>query len=239
MLVDREYAHPRARMHILHNPVQRLHLGLRHCYMPPWPQVGLVPRDPARGDRFEVLGYFGYAHNLHPSISDTVFQARIERLGLRMHVPSPSDWHDFSGVDCVMAIRNFGRAEPHLNKPSLKLLNAWLAGVPAVLGYETAYVHDGVPGEGYLEATSPDELLDALTQLRESIELRRALVDRGREIVAGFEVARTVERWRRFIETLLLPDFEQGCGSAVRSARDRLLAPVRERIFWRKPGWFR
>jgi hypothetical protein len=238
MLVDREYPHPRANMHILHNPVQRLHLGSRHCYVPPWPQIGLLPRSSFRGDRFEVLGYFGYAHNLHPSIRDATLQSRIARLGLQMYVPPPAAWHDFSGVDCVMAIRNFGRSEAHLNKPSLKLLNAWLAGVPAILGHESAYLHDGLPSENYLEATTPDELINSLRRLRDSPTLRRTLAERGRDCAATFEAPQTVERWRRLIDEILLPGLEESLAGSFRVTTDRLLAPIRERVFWRKPGWF-
>ena len=239
MLVDREVPHPRGRMHILHNPVQRLHLGLRHRYMPPWPQVGLVPRNPARADRFDVLGYFGYPNNLHPSISDVDFRGQIARLGLTLYIPPPADWHDFSNVDCVMAIRTFGRAESHLNKPSLKLFNAWLAGVPAVLGYESAHVREGVPGRGYLEATNPEELLEALSRLRMNVELRRELVEHGRKAMVEFSASRTVERWRQLIDTVLLPDFERTQHGSLRAVGSDLLGPVRERILWRKPGWFR
>lgn len=238
MLVDREVAHPRARLHVLHNPLQRLPLGLKHCYMPPWPQIALVPRDPARGERFETLGYFGYPHNLHADIVTESFQREIADLGLRMVVPPPAQWHDFSEIDCIMAVRNFGRETSHLNKPSLKLLNAWLAEVPAILGHETAYRHEGQPGRGYLEATTPVELLAAIRLLRDDPVRRRALVDHGRAAVREFAVARTVERWRR----LLLQDVVAQSGTASASPLATLgqgaMAALRERVLWRRPGWF-
>jgi len=239
MLVDREVPHPRAHMHILHNPIQRLPLGLRHRYMSPWPQIALVPRDPARGDRFETLGYFGYPNNLHPSISDPAFQAEIQRIGLRMHVPAAAAWHDFSAIDCIMAVRNFGRAEPHLNKPSLKLFNAWLAGVPAVLGYETAYREEGAPGSGYLEATTPEELLAALRTLQSEPDRRRALIEHGRQAMLDFGVERTVERWRRLLNDELLPEAAQRGDGPFSKMQRAAVNAVRERILWRRPGWFR
>jgi hypothetical protein len=238
MLVDREVPHPRARRHVLHNPTQHLPLGLRYSYMPPWPQVGLVPRDASRGDRFETLGYFGYPNNLDPGITADAFQAQIRSIGLQMQVPSPADWHDFSGIDCIMAIRNFGRAEPHLNKPTLKLLNAWLAGVPAVLGHETACREEGMPGSGYLEATTPAELLDALRLLKADPAKRRALVDCGRAALGAFQVERTVERWRHLLQHEVPKDFGSRLSLTFAALGRGALGALRERVLWRRPGWF-
>jgi len=238
MLVDREVPHPRARLHVLHNPLQRLPLGLRHCYMPPWPQIGLLPRDPARGERFETLGYFGYPHNLHADIVAESFQRQIADLGLRMFVPPPAAWHDFREVDCVMAVRNFGRDTSHLNKPSLKLFNAWLAEAPAILGHETAYREEGRPGWGYLEATTPDELLEAIRLLRDEPARRRALVDHGRAAVRAFSVDRTVERWRELLQQLALPNAAPGAAATFGALRRSAMGAVRERVLWRRPGWF-
>ncbi len=238
LLVDREVPHPRARLHVLHNPLQRLPLGLSHRYMPPWPQIGLVPRDPARGDRFETLGYFGYPNNLHADIVADSFQRKIAELGMRMFVPPPAAWHDFSDVDCVMAVRNFGREVSHLNKPSLKLLNAWLAGTPAILGHETAYIAEGQPGTGYLEATTPDELLAAIRLLRDDPARRRALVDHGNAAVREFSVERTIERWRDLLTKHVTPDAAPGPAAAFGALGRGALGAVRERVLWRRPGWF-
>ena len=238
MLVDRKIPHPRAHIQILHNPIQRLPLGLMHRYIPPWPQIGLIPRDPARRDRFETLGYFGYPSNLHPSISDPAFQREIGRIGLRLYVPASAEWHDFSGVDCVMAIRNFGRIERHLNKPSLKLFNAWLAEVPAILGFESAYREEGRPGSAYLEATTPDELLESLRLLQSDPDQRRALVAQGRAAVHGFSVARTTERWRALLNEEWWSGQQPAAGQSLRALGRGALGLLRERVLWRRPGWF-
>ncbi|MFL6696768.1 MAG: glycosyltransferase [Vitreoscilla sp.] len=238
LLVDREVPHPRARLHVLHNPLQRLPLGLRHAYMPPWPQVGLVPRDEARADRFETVGYFGYEHNLHSDIVAPAFQEVMHQLGLRLVVPPPSNWHDFSNIDCIVAIRNFGRDVPHFNKPSLKLFNAWLAGVPVILGHETAYRCEGSPGLGYLEATSIAELVTALQVLKDDPLRRRALVEHGRRAVEAFSVERTVERWRRLLSDALAEGPEPRRGSRLATVRRVALEALRERVLWRRPGWF-
>ena len=238
LLVDREIAHPRADMHVLHNPAQRLHLGLKHQYMPPWPQIGLKPRDASRGDRFEVLGYFGYPNNLHPSLSEPSFLKQIEALGLRMFVPPAAEWHDFSGVDCILALRNLGRSHAHLNKPSLKLLNAWLAGVPAVLGYELAYRAEGLPGVGYLEATSAQEVIDALQLLRSDVQQRRSLVQHGQRAVQAFSVAGTTARWLDLLAKAGVAAQAKAAGGPGQRLQQALVGSVRERLLWRRPGWF-
>ena len=238
LLVDREVAHPRAELHVLHNPLQRLPLGLRHDYMPPWPQIGLVPRDEARGDLFETIGYFGYSYNLHPDIVAESFQEKMRGLGLRLVVPPPADWHDFSGIDCIVALRNFGRHVPHFNKPSLKLFNAWLAGVPAILGHETAYRCEGSPGAGYLEATNTGELLSALQALKDHPQRRRALVEHGHQAVAEFSVERTVARWQNLLSRVTANGLEPSRTSGFAALRRSALEAVRERVLWRRPGWF-
>jgi hypothetical protein len=238
LLVDREVPHPRAHLHVLHNPLQRLPLGLRHEYMPPWPQIGLVPRNEARGDRFETVGYFGYAENLHSDIVAESFQNEMRELGLRLVVPPPAAWHDFSDVDCVVAIRNFGREVAHFNKPSLKLFNAWLAHVPAILGHETAYRAEGSPGIGYLEATDTRELLRALQTLKDDLPKRRALVEHGRRAVEEFSVERTVERWRRLLSQAVASGLERQRRTGLTALRRGALEALRERVLWRRPGWF-
>ena len=55
--------HAGAQIQILQNAAHaRLFLG--SVFIPHWPQPNLIPRDPARGDRFETLAYFGDSQNL-------------------------------------------------------------------------------------------------------------------------------------------------------------------------------
>ncbi len=238
MLVDREVAHPHAHLHVTHNPVQRLPYGMSHAYMPPWPQIGLIPRDPSRGDRFERVGYFGDALNLDPTLSEGSFRERVSALGLELCVPAPGRWHDFSSMDAIIALRKAGRDNAFLNKPSLKLFNAWLAGVPAILGHESAYRHAGRPGVGYIEATSADDLIRGLEKLQHEPATRQGIVRFGRQAVTDFEPARTVERWSRLIRDTIDPLHEAQTSSRVRRAAHALQGSVLERILWRRPGHF-
>lgn len=238
LLVDRETPHPHAHLHITHNPVQGLPFGMAHRYMPPWPQVGLIPRDSGRGDSFTRIGYFGYDNNLDPAFAAAEFQAQMAELGLQFHIPPPSAWHDFSTVDAVVAIRKFGRDDPFLNKPSLKLFNAWLADVPAVLGHETAYRHDGKPGVDYLEATTPADVLSALRNLKLDVAQRHAMVAQGRLAVEPYKPASTVARWGRLIDAVLRPLDQAYAPPSTRRALKAITGPVLERLLWRQAGRF-
>ncbi|MBC7704401.1 MAG: glycosyltransferase family 1 protein [Rhodoferax sp.] len=238
MLVDREVPHPHAHLHITHNPVQHLPFGMPYRYMPPWPQIGLLPRDGALGARFEVIGFFGYAQNLDPAISDEQFQARMRALGLRLEVPPPTAWHDFRQVDAILAVRNFGRNNAHLSKPSLKLFNAWLAGVPAILGHESAYRAEGRPGTGYVEATTAAELLDCLEYLRDRPEFRTRVVEFGRTEVRRFAPERTVQRWQALLQDSIIPMHRQPTRSHLDRLKRRLSCSLLERALWRLPGRF-
>jgi len=53
-------------------------------------------------------------------------------------VPQAIDWPDFREADLILAVRPGDRRRA-TNKPASKLVNAWLAGVPALLGPEVAY----------------------------------------------------------------------------------------------------
>jgi hypothetical protein len=238
LLVDSDVPNPGASLHVTHNPVQGLRLGMPYRYMPPWPQVSLQPRAASREQRFETVGFFGYPYNLHPDLASDHFQQRLQGLGLRLVMPAPARWHDFAQIDTVLAIRNFGRSASHLNKPSLKLINAWLAGVPAVLGHESAFRAEGRPGQGYLEATNEDEAYAALARLAESPALRRSLVDTGMEMARGFSVDLTRQRWVHLIDDELVPAYRQWLGSPARRLRAHGAALVKERLLWRMAGRF-
>lgn len=238
MLVDRDVPLPRAAFHITHNPTQRLPFHMPHAYMPPWPQIGLIPRAVARGERFASVGYFGYEANLDPAIFTDRFRELLSSLQLELVIPPPAKWHDFSEIDAILAIRTLGRRDAHLNKPSLKLFNAWLAGVPAILGHESSCRFEGQPGTGYLEATSSEELEQCVRRLAQDPQLRSRIVSHGRSSVQAFTPERTAARWAALIERHLIPRYVRlrrgGIGPALQKARGSVL----ERLLWRVPGRF-
>ncbi|NOT69153.1 MAG: hypothetical protein HOP04_12740 [Methylophilaceae bacterium] len=238
LLVDRDVPLPYAQLHVTHNPVQKLHLGQPYFYMPPWPQIGLIPRDTKRGEIFTNIVYHGYSENLDEKLRENDFLESIQKLGLSITYSPPAHWHDFSHADVILAIRKLGIQEQYLNKPSLKLYNAWLAGVPAIMGYETSYRAEGKINVNYIEATSTQDVLDALKKLKQNPSLVKELVDAGKKSVELFSTTQTVEKWHDFLAKVIIPRHNAWLHSRSKQMTHRILSRFRTKILWRYPGWF-
>lgn len=238
LLVDKDVPLPYAPLHITHNLAQRLPLAMRSHYMPPWPQIGLIPRAGCRRDRFETVSFLGFPENLHPSLAGESFTRRLQALGLKLHIAAPSCWHDFSEVDAVLAVRNFGRETPHLTKPALKLYNAWLAGVPAIIGHETACRTEGRPGEDYVEATDETQVCAALERLTTDLAFRRRVIAAGLARMAQRDTESLRRMWAALIRDELVPLQDRWRNDRAYRAGFALAGQVRERLLWRRPGWF-
>jgi len=216
--------HPQAQIHVVQNPLETATLR-RSYYLPHWPQPGLIPRHPSRGDRFETIAFLGRQVQLAQELRCSFWEDSLKSLGLQWRpclTPNcwqdyrqlEANWHDFSAIDGIVAVRSFDRRQRYLkqyylNKPATKLYNAWLAGVPAVLGPEPAYRAEGEPGLNYLEATSVSGMLAALKQLRDNPPLRHALVQQGRLIAATIQPDQLTARWRQFLEQVAVPAYER------------------------------
>lgn len=173
-------------------------------FVPHWPQPFLQPRDPERGARFENISFFGLSmHCTKELLSEEWFQLLRHEVGLFFESPRPYHlWHDYSNIDAVIAIRDFlGR--PHLHKPATKLYNAWLAGVPFIGGADAAYAAEGIPGENYLVARSPSDVLAHLNHLKEDLSFRNRVVQRGFEASRRFTKEATLLYWKKLVEETL------------------------------------
>jgi hypothetical protein len=179
--------------------------GRRRIHIPHWPQPGLVPRDPDRGARIERLAYKGFDGNLHPDFRDPAWAAFLAARGIAWVVDSAafagpaSDrlelaWPDFRTVDLFLAVRPPDR-RLHTAKPVSKLLNAWLAGVPALLGPEVAYRELRRSPLDYLEAASAAEARAAVSRLSADPALYLAMVENGRARAAEFTAEALLPRW--------------------------------------------
>ena len=168
-------------------------------YVPHWPQPYLIPRDPRRKNRFENICFFGNIKNLAPEFQSPAWQENLQKeLGLTFKIKEVQEWHDYSNVDCILAIRDFS-ASLHLNKPGTKLYNAWLAGVPFIGGNDTAYAADGRPGKDYLVATSLEEVFQHLRRLKKDEAFRMELVKEGKKSAPGFTQQATLEHWKNLV----------------------------------------
>lgn len=200
--------HPFAQIHVVQNPTDPWVVTPTPLWpafhVPQWPQPGLRPRDAARGAAFEHAAFFGYAINQAPDLNDDAWREQLRRRGLDWRVPSRDLWHDYTDTDVVVAARAWDGGDYH-HKPPSKLFNCWHAGVPAILGPESAYRAVRQSPLDYLEVRSVEEALAALDRLRADESLRRDMVEHGRRRAREVGAESLVSRWTTLIHDELMP----------------------------------
>ena len=230
ILADREGPglagrHPYAQLHVVQNPrdprLTKPTKAWPAYYMPYWPQPGLIPRDSRRRDRFEVAAYFGHEDNLAPELRSASWRDCLHDLGLAWRLVPRERWHDHSDVDVVVAVRSFDQND-YPYKPPSKLHNAWHAGIPAVLGRESAYQASRKRDLDYLEVSSVDDVVSALKRLRDDPDLRRAMAENGHVRAAETTPNRLVGLWRDFLLNEAVPAYEKW-RTAPRSGRSTFM----------------
>lgn len=201
--------HPFAQAQIVQNPTQCAGVRGAH-FVPHWPQPGLIPRDPARGNAFVNIAYFGHRDQLAPELKSSAWEEFLSKLGLRW-IPIFEDSArktDFSDVDLIVAVRSFdGRA--YEEKPASKLFNAWHAGVPALLGPESAFQAERTSPLDYLEVRTYAGLSAAVRHLVEHPAERAAMRHHAAYRASETTTTRMVERWRSVIVDHLVPAYHE------------------------------
>ncbi|MBW8873366.1 MAG: glycosyltransferase family 1 protein [Acidobacteria bacterium] len=218
--------------------------GRRRFHVPHWPQPGLLPRDPARGTAIRRLVYKGFDGNLHPDFRGPEWRELLAARGIEWVVDAARfagrdtdsqalDWPDFRAADLVLAVRPEGRST---NKPASKLVNAWLAGVPALLGPEIAYRELRRSELDYFEISSLAEARSAVDRLLGDPGLYEAMVENGRARAAEFTAEALLPRWETLlfetIPALVPPRWSRRVPLALRAAgrwlgRTATLRPAR------------
>lgn len=201
-------AHPFAQVQVVQNSAhERPEAGV--FYMPHWPQPGLIPRASSRGDTCANVAYFGHRDQLAAELKMPGWPERLSRMGLRwMPVFEDSSRKtDYSDVDIVIGVRSFD-GHAYDNKPASKLVNAWHAGVPAVLGPESAFRAERRSDLDYLEVATYDGLYGAVSDLARSTSMRVAMMRHARARAAETSVARMVARWETLILDELVPAYD-------------------------------
>jgi hypothetical protein len=209
MQSDRLRRHPGAHFYIVHNPKEVT--SKNSYFIPNWtPQPGMVPRDASRGDRIQHVAFMGLERNLAPELRGERWRNQLAAMGLQWHVIGSDRWNDYSQVDVVVAIRSFDEQD-YRDKPAVKLYNAWHAGVPAILGRESAYQAERKTPLDYLEASSYEDTVAALKRLQEEPGFYRAMVDNGR--MRSQETAPSIylDIWKRYLTEQVVPVYEQWC----------------------------
>lgn len=206
----------RANVEIVQNPLQARDRAYRpRVYAPLFPQKNLIPRDPGRGDRFVNVAYLGRLHNIRPELRNSAFASRLESEGMRLQIRSdPAAWNDYSDVDAILAVRDYHRKWK--SKPASKLVNAWRAGVPAVVGPESAFQYLRQSELDYLEARSFEEVQAALLRLRDDPGFRRRMTENARERAKEFTFDAVADAWIGVIHREIIPRWNEWIRSRYR-----------------------
>jgi hypothetical protein len=182
---------------VIHQNTLRLP-GQRSMYIPQWAQPGLRPRDPGR-TRIQNIAFFGHsAVNLMRCFHDPSFQAKMQALGYTFLIRDRGErvqWNDYREIDLVLSMRAIPHAHLQL-KPANKLINAWLAGTPAIIGPEPAVHALRRSALDYFEAREPEQVLQLLSTLRERSDLYDAMAAHGRKRAALYTDDAVAHRWR-------------------------------------------
>lgn len=187
--------------------------GTRLIHVPHWPQPGLLPRDAARGDRLGRIEYKGFIGNLHADFRDPAWPRFLAEHGIewvcdgKLYAQGATDglqlqWNDFRATDLVLAVRP-PSTDLHLRKPATKLCNAWLAGVPAMLGPESAYRHLRRDEFDFIEVGSRADAEAAILRLLREPGLYARLRQRAGERAAECTVASVAGHWLRVLQEVV------------------------------------
>ncbi|NEP79124.1 MAG: hypothetical protein F6K17_01925 [Okeania sp. SIO3C4] len=205
--------HPYAQLQVVQNPQDAKNLRNSY-YIPLWRQPGLIPRSLERGDRFENIGYFGISHNLAPELKAGSWSKQLEELGLNWKVIPKHRWHDYSNIDTIVAVRNF-QQQDFVQKPATKLYNAWQAGVPAILGKESAFQSERKNEFDYFEVSSVDDAISVLKHLKNNPQLCQKVRENGKVRGQEIEPQNVVKQWRNFLKDVAVPKYKEWCSASL------------------------
>lgn len=227
------YPSPRSDLTIVQNWEQAPFCKPALC-IPHWPQPNLVPRDASRGERVENVAFLGAKVNLLPSLREHSFQQKLkDELDINMLFPSKERWSDYSEIDVVLGIRPETGSCWSGAKPASKLVNSWLAGVPAIMTPESAILNAGIPGCDYFVATSSKSVFDILGRLKRHPELYSAMTVRAKEKSRNYSVEAISEQWGMIVRNVITPmalgEITQIPSRGLRSFFNRLVYRLKRR----------
>ena len=168
-------------------------------FIPHWPQPALIPRRSERGSTIENIVFKGDQINLYESFRSPEFKEELEKLGVKLIINGKPEkglvtWHDYSTDDLVLAVRDLTEKDA-LVKPASKLVNAWIAGVPALLGPEPAFGEQRQSDLDYIEVTTPQAVFEAVKLLESQPELYQKMVANGLKRAEDFTTEKMIQRW--------------------------------------------
>ena len=208
---DRNH-HPYAQLHVVQNPQDAKNLKNSY-FIPLWRQPGLIPRDSTRGDCFKNIAYFGITYNLASELKASSWSKELEDLGLNWQIVPKNHWHDYSNIDAIVAVRNFQRPD-NTQKPATKLYNSWHAGVPAILGRESAFQSQRKSELDYFEVGSVGEAISVLKRLKDNPELCKQVRENAKNRLQETDSQNIVKQWRSFLTDVAKLEYQHWCSAS-------------------------
>lgn len=180
-------------------------LNANDFYIPHWPQPGLVPRDQNRGSQISQITFKGSECNLYYPFKSEPFLSQLAALGVHLDydikekAPNSSPkWYDYGMCDLVLAVRDATEEDLKI-KPASKLINAWLAGCPAMLGPEPAFQTLRRSALDFFEVQTPQDVIAAVQKLKHQPQLYSAMVENGFKRVQEYTADKILEMWHSFL----------------------------------------
>lgn len=171
-------------------------------FIPHWPQPGIIPRDTSRGATLESITFKGGFGNLHAMFRSEQWKEYLRSNGITFEIASKHTqgarprWHDYKNADLALAVRPLhGDGGMRCDKPASKLINAWHAGVPAMVGPEYAFQELYEHELDYIQVQTLPQAIGAIDMLRNNPDLYLAMVQHGRRRAQEFTYERITEFW--------------------------------------------
>jgi len=182
----RKWAH----YHIVQNQNE---LKANTSFLPLWVQPGLIKRNADRKGVTRVA-YAGQTWNGNLAGTEETWTNLFKPHGIEFVNLPTGACHDLRDIDVLIGIRSFDD-KPYNSKPPSKLINAWHAHIPFIGGNDSAFKQVGTPGKDYLLATSHQEVLNAVLQLRDDPNFYQTLVNNGIEKTIQFTREAIAIKW--------------------------------------------
>lgn len=182
-------------------------------FMPHWPQPGIISRNKERGTRIENIAFKGARANLFESFRSPDFKQKLDNIGVSFNISCKPDdgpvvWHDYSNDDLILAVRDATEEDLKV-KPASKLVNAWLAGVPALLGPEPAFQYFKESDLDYIEVRKPDEVIEAIKKLKQNPKMYNQMIVNGLKRAENLTPEKMTDKWCDLLSGPVAYHFEE------------------------------
>ncbi len=195
-LADAKDKIKKADFHIVQNPILA---DKTSYYIPHFPQPGLIPR---KKENIEIVSFKGEIQNLHPELQTYEFIKEINSFGMRFNIDTNKElWRDYSNTDITLAVRR-NRKSRWKHKPITKLVNAWIAKTPVIVGDEVGFDLVKKSNLDFIKATNKEEVIKAIKKLKNNPTLFEDMVANGIERAKEYSFENISYQWMDVLEKI-------------------------------------